>query len=287
MRRSPQVLSIGLIAVLFVSTCKKNTTINYDAYTGITNVPDDDHLLLGNPSNAATTTDSTNNYLMIKPYYDLSYNSTRGIPNWVSWHLSISDLGNVSRQNNFQPDTTLPAYWYQVTSDSYTGNGFDRGHNCPSGDRTVSDASDAATFLMTNIIPQAPFNNENTWAQMEDSIRTYIWSGNEAFIVMGSYGTGGSGDDGYAATIDNGHVTVPAKIWKVVVLIANGNNDLSRIDTTARVIAVIVPNNNNVSSDWKSYRTTVDAIEAATGYNLLSNVPSAIQDVLGARVDDK
>jgi len=255
--------------------------------TTVVSAPDNDHLLLGNPSNAAATTDSLNNYLMIKPYYDLSYNSTRGEPNWVSWHLYTGDLGSTDRLDNFRADSSLPASWFWVGGNDYSGSGFDRGHNCPSGDRTLSTTTNSATFLMSNMIPQAPYNNEQTWANMEDSIRKYVNAGNEAFIVMGSYGTGGTGSNGFATTIDGGHVTVPANIWKVVVLIPNGNNDLSRIDTTARVIAVIVPNNNSVSSTWKNYRTTVDAIEAATGYNLLSNVPVAVQNVLEARVDTK
>lgn len=247
--------------------------------------PDNDNLLLGNPSNADTTIGSANNYLMIKPGYTLSYNSVRGTPNWVSWHLSVSDLDTVYRQNNFRSDTTLPASWYHVTDASYKGTGFDRGHHCPSGDRTASIASNAATFLMSNILPQAPYNNEKTWAQMEDSIRAYVRAGNEAYIVMGSYGIGGTGDSGYAATIDRGRVTVPASLWKVVVLIPDGDHDLSRITTTSKVIAVIIPNINNVSSNWKNYRTTVHAIEAATGYNLLSNLPVIVQIGLKRRVD--
>ena len=36
------------------------------------------------------------------------------------------------------PIHTLPAGWYQVQASSYTGSGFDRGHMCPSADRTSS-----------------------------------------------------------------------------------------------------------------------------------------------------
>ena len=37
---------------------------------------------------------------------------------------------------------------------------------------------------------------------------------------------------------------------------------------------------------WGGYRTTVDAIESATGYNLLSNVSSSIQSVIESKVDN-
>ncbi|WP_255412675.1 DNA/RNA non-specific endonuclease [Chitinophaga sp. S165] len=39
---------------------------------------------------------------------------------------------------------------------------MDRGHNCPSADRTSTTAN-SSTFLMTNMIPQAPQNNQQTW----------------------------------------------------------------------------------------------------------------------------
>jgi len=74
-------------------------------------------------------------------------------------------------------------------------------------------------------------------------------------------------------------------LWKVVVVLQNGNNDLSRIDNNTRVISVLVPNQNSVTTNWKDYRVSVDSIETRTGYNLLSNLPVSIQQVLEARVD--
>jgi endonuclease G len=248
---------------------------------------DNDHLLLGNPSNATADVANFSNYLMVRQYYDVSYNRDRGGPNWVSWHLYSGDLGTAPRQDDFRADATLPSGWYQVGATSFSGSGFDRGHNCPSADRTITVASNSATFLMTNMIPQAPNNNQQTWANMENYIRTLITAGNECYIIMGSYGTGGTGSAGTKTTIDNGHVTVPAQVWKVVVVIPNGNSDLSRITTSTRVIAVNTPNINTTNSDWKVYRTSVDAIEAATGYNLLSSVATSIQTVIEAKVDNQ
>ncbi|RIE17135.1 hypothetical protein SMC1_03105 [Candidatus Cryosericum septentrionale] len=89
-------------------------------------------------------------------YYTLSYNRDRGEPNWVSWYLGGSSLGSTDRLNDFGADSTLPTGWYQVKANGYSGSGFDRGHNCPSADRTSSVAANSSTFLMTNMIPQAP-----------------------------------------------------------------------------------------------------------------------------------
>jgi endonuclease G len=88
-------------------------------------------------------------------------------------------------------------------------------------------------------------------------------------------------------TIDNGHVTVPSNTWKVIVVLSDGHNDLSRVNASTRVIAVIMPNINTIETDWHKYRTTVRAIEQATGYNLLSNISPAIQQVIETRVDNE
>lgn len=249
-------------------------------------INDNDHMYFGNPSNAAFLTDSINNYLMRKDYYAVSYSRDRGTPNWVSWHLFANDIGSTPRQDDFREDITLPAGWYQVTNASHTSSGFDRGHNCPSGDRTSTLAANSATFLMTNMIPQAQYNNQIVWTGMEDSLRRLVTQGNELYIIMGSYGMGGTGNGGYKTTIDGGRVTVPSNIWKIAIVIANGNNDSARVTTNTRVIAVDVPNTNTLFSSWKNYRTSVDAIEAATGYDLISRMPVLLQAALEARVDN-
>jgi len=48
------------------------------------------NLLLGNPSNAASSIANIDNYLMVKPQFVLSYNSKTKTANWVSWQLNRS-----------------------------------------------------------------------------------------------------------------------------------------------------------------------------------------------------
>jgi endonuclease G, mitochondrial len=254
---------------------------------GSTTTPgDNDNMLLGNPSNATSNLVNTNNYLMVKPQYCLSYSNSKHTPNWTSWHLTSTDLGSAARQDDFRADATLPSGWYQITASEFSGSGFDRGHMCPSADRTSSVANNSATFLMTNMIPQAPNNNQIPWANLENYARTLVNAGNELYIISGPYGQGGTGSNGYATTVGNG-VVVPAKTWKIIVVLPNGNTDLSRITTSTRVIAVLMPNDQTASSQsWGYYRVSVDSIEAITGYDFLSNVSASIQNVIEAKVDN-
>lgn len=250
---------------------------------------DNSHMLLGNPSGATTSVSNENNYLMDKTHYVLSYNRSKGTANWVSWHIDASSFGSGKRQDNFREDPALPAGWYRVGSTSYRNSGFDRGHFCPSGDRLESNAVNSFTFFMTNMLPQSPRNNQVTWNNFEEYTRKLVTQGNEVYVIMGVYGVGGTGSAGYAEKIDEGRITVPKRVWKVVVVIPQGNNDLSRITAATRVIAIDTPNDNdliNLNTAWGSYRVSVDAIEAATGYNLLAQLPDEIENTLESKVDN-
>lgn len=239
---------------------------------------DNDNLLCGNPSGATASINNYNNYLINQNYYTESYSRDRCGPNWVCWHLGSTDLGSTDRLNNFRADTKLPAGWYEAQNYSYKDSGFDKGHNCPSGDRTNASDANSATFLMDNIVPQAPYNNQRTWEHLESFCRSQIQSGNEVYVIMGSYGTGGTGSKGYTTTIDEGRINVPAHIWKVVVIIPNGNQDLKRINSNATLIAIDTPNDNSINPNWQQYVCSVRDIEKSTGYNLFSNLPKAVQD---------
>lgn len=243
------------------------------------------HLTMGNPSNAGS---SYSNLLLSKSQYAVSYNCYRGTPNWVSWQLNPSWLGSAPRQDDFRADTTLPSGCYRVSSSDYSGSGFDRGHMAPSADRTNTIANNSATFLMTNMIPQAPDNNQGVWANLENYCRDLVVNqGKELYIISGSYGTGGTGSNGTRTTIANGNVTVPSRTWKVIVVLNRPNNGASSVTTSTRVIAVNIPNTQGVrNANWRNYRVSVDSIEVNTGYNLLSNVSTSIQSTIESRVDN-
>ena len=81
------------------------------------------HLKMGNPSHAVAQPQTKNNYLLEKPYYALSCNDSKGTPNWVSWRLTASDIGQAPRVQ-FYPDDALPAGFQRVTSQGLHGRRF-------------------------------------------------------------------------------------------------------------------------------------------------------------------
>ncbi|HEV7348223.1 DNA/RNA non-specific endonuclease [Telluribacter sp.] len=240
------------------------------------------HLSLGNPTAAKADTTTPDNYLMLKEEYALSYNRSKRHANWVAWELSNDWIGSSDRQDNFRPNPALPAGWYRVVISDYTNSGFDGGHLCPSADRTNSDQSNAATFLMTNIIPQAPQLNREAWARLEDYCRDLVGKGYRLFIVAGVYGTGGEGSAGSKNTIRNS-INVPARNYKVIVAIPGGGG-IEQINASTPVIAVDFPNVASAvnNKSWGSFVTTPGAIEKAAGVDFFTYLPVQVSKALEA-----
>jgi endonuclease G, mitochondrial len=244
----------------------------------------DNNLALGNPSGASVGDES--NYLITKSAYTLSFSRRRSIANWVSWHLSAAWKGTATRSNDFRPDPDLPTDWFAAKTSDYTDSGFDRGHLCPSDDRDGSPEDNTATFLLTNIVPEAPRHNREVWKSLEDYCRKLMAANNELYIVAGTLGAGGTGANGEASKLPNGKITVPASVWKVIVVLPVGSNDLQRINANTRVIAVSIPNRQTAADKpWNAYILSIDDLERRTGYDFLSNLPQDLQQTLESRVD--
>ena len=252
-------------------------------------------LFFGNPTDAYSENACEDNYLMVKPQYTLSYNTKTLCPNWVAWHLDSADIGPSDRMNDFRPDPELPGDWHAIRKADYHYNsyGFDRGHVCPSADRTATKEDNSMTFLMTNMVPQSPDNNRVIWMHFENYERTLVAKGNEVYIIAGPYGTGGTSSKGTFDSISvktktggRLEMNVPAYTWKVLIAIPEGTDDLNRIDEDATVIAINVPNQMGMgkTGDWEQFLCSVDYIEALTGYDFFELLPDNIEDKLESRV---
>jgi hypothetical protein len=184
----------------------------------------------------------------------------------------------------------VPPDWYRVQSFDFQFSGFDRGHMVPNADRDNENSIpiNQATYLMSNMVAQAPDNNQGPWANFENYLRTLVGTRatptNEIYIVSGPAGTGGSGSNGgTTTTLADGHVTVPALTWKVALVLPYGNDDVSRVSCAARTIAVVMPNVQGIfNTPWETFLTTVDDVEALTGYDLFSAVPQTFQNCIEA-----
>jgi endonuclease G, mitochondrial len=241
------------------------------------------HMKFGNPTNATSELTSSDNYLMTKPQYALSYNRSKGIPNWVSWQLSAGWLGDAPRQDDFRPDASLPSGWYRVTPSDYTNSGFDRGHMTSSEDRGANIEDNSSTFLMTNILPQSPDNNRGPWVQLENYSRELVKQGKELYILSGGQGDGGTGEKGSLTTLAGGKVAVPANTWKIILVLDTPG---AAVTETTRTIAVLMPNTQGIRlKKWQDYRVSIDDVEKF-GFDFFSSVPENVQAVIEAKIDN-
>lgn len=260
-------LCFALVAALSISTGELYAKIGV-AY----------QMQLGNPSNATATTSDHVHYLIQRDEYAMDYNDTKRVPNWVSWDLTSSDVGGSGR-SSFATDPGLPTGFTIVGTGDYSGSGYDRGHMCPSADRTLDPVHNQIVFYMTNMVPQAPDNNQGVWANFETECRNIAAQGNELLIICGPSGFSGS-------TIATG-VAVPGYVWKIVLVVPLGEGmAVDRITTSTRVIAIKIPNIQGVRSHpWQNYITSIAQIEADTGFSFLSALPASVANVLRTKID--
>lgn len=264
----------GLALLLFISCGREDGPVR------------EDNAALGMPSAASSGKDD--DFLIERTSYTLSYNRDRGTANWVAWHLNAAWKGDAVRTNTFVSDPVLPQDWFAAVSSDYTSSGFDRGHLCPSDDRDFSQDENAETFYMTNIIPQAPDCNQEPWADMENYCRQLVEEGNELYLYAGPAGKGGSGSNGSRSTLAGGDITVPAQVWKVALVLPEGDKDVKRINGNTRVIAVIMPNTQSADNNpWREYRVSVNEIEDLTGLDFFSNLSNSTERTLEKKVDEE
>lgn len=231
-------------------------------------------MMLGNPDKASVdpaNPASSERFLIRRPQYALSYNDKQHIPNWVSWKLDAEDIGDEPR-NNFAPDPDLPEAFTAIRPNDYTRSGYDRGHNCPSKDRSASKEDNQATFLMSNMTPQQHGLNAGPWEKLEEYARDQARDGNSCHIIAGH---GFSSPD--IKTIGTAQIAVPDFAWKIVVVVKKGKP----VDATAKVIAVRMPNISTVSrKPWQDFTVKPSELELATGLRFFGSFNAPIRRAL-------
>jgi DNA/RNA endonuclease G (NUC1) len=240
----------------------------------------------GDPTPASPS--NANDQLIARAQYTLSYNQSRGTPNWVSYELDARQMASgQDRCNCFTADPNLPADKQIFTSD-YTNGGYDRGHMTRSADRTAANGDNATTFYLTNVVPQMGDLNQGVWAQFENALADSADAGRAVYII-----TGPLYSSGHALTFlkNEGKVAIPDSTWKIAFIgPRNGGVPFNRAALAGwgdvagtTVLAVKMPNVAGVRNDpWSKYLTTVDRIEASTGYDFLSLLPTAFQTAIEA-----
>jgi DNA/RNA endonuclease G (NUC1) len=234
---------------------------------------------LGNPSNATADTNNHSHFLIQRTVEAIDYSDNLGEPTWASWDLTADDLGGSGRNSSFYTDTNLPPNFNWVTTGDYTYSGYDRGHMCPSADRTDTTNDNKLVFYMSNIVPQDSINNSGVWGQFESYCRAQAQT-NELLIICGPSGFGG------ARINTNGPVYIPDYVWKIAVVVPlGGGTATDRITSSTRVIALKIPNTDAATNSWPYYVTSASQIQVDTGLTFFTALDPGIAAVLRNEVD--
>lgn len=230
------------------------------------------HTMLGAPTRiAAGKSDET---LLDRGEFVVSYDESLHLARWVAWRVRKADLGKAKRKNQFHADPELPTGMLRIDTSDYVRSGYDRGHLCPSADRTATDEANHRTFLMTNMHAQRHGLNAGPWEELEVHTRQLLQRPDDVVYVVA-----GPLVDANPPRIGRG-VAVPRASFKVLIALKEGAG-AADVRETVYHAAAIMPNDEAADGKhWQTYETSIREVEQASGYDFFSEIPSAVQDAI-------
>ena len=221
--------------------------------------------------------------------YTLLYDPETYASFWVAYPLCKDHL-TTGRKDSWAYDPEVPtekqtnctggAYGVSIKSDNYTSQYYARGHQIPNADRNNVAAMQAQTYYMTNITPQIQFGfNGGIWSDLEGAVRNVAKNANcdTVYVVTGAaFKKVGSSETvkTITNTRDSKVLPVPNYYWKVLLKVRrNGSGEV----TNASAIGFWLDHREYIGESYTSYKTSVDQIEAWTGFDFFTNLSAALQ----------
>lgn len=198
--------------------------------------------------------------------YTLSYNTEYKQANWVAYTLDIEELNTktTGRTDDFREDPKVDG----AHLEDYRNSGYDRGHLCPSADRTSSVDLCSETYLLSNMSPQIHRFNAGLWLKAEDAVRDAARMYEKIYIATGPIFTDDMETIGSCCKI-----AVPKSFYKVILAFDSTNN--------AHAIALVCPQEYE-KGNLSLYVTTVDEVEKLTGLDFFYNLDDSVENVVEA-----
>lgn len=208
--------------------------------------------------------------------FSLYFDTDERIAYWVAYPLCEAYLGSQGRTDAFQPDPEIPEA-DQMTS---TISGYDRGHQIPSGDRTVNYNANMQTFYYSNMTPQLGKFNQKIWVDLEGKVRGWAKGADTLYVVTGAVlqTAGGNETVKYVSDKSGHRIAVPNYYFKVLLrLTINGTS------RNYKSIAFWFRHAANDGPVSVSDALTVDEVERKTGINFFVNLPAETERTVEAQ----
>lgn len=289
----PRARTFGVVSLLLLllSACATTSnparrvahrTVFGTANVPIASTPEDDARMQRNCFKGCPILDPDFDFgptvVVARDGYVLEHSSTDKIPIWVAEFVDKAQLaGSLSRTNPFKPDPKLKVGSRAELAD-YRGSGYDRGHQAPAGNQTVSRHLKDETFFLSNMAPQKGQLNQQIWAALEDRTREWVNEHGSAFELTGGFFYDPEEDDPATAdgtinylTIGGGAVAVPTHFYKIVVV----------TQPTLKAIAFVAENRGYPKPfDFAALIKSIDWIEEHAGINFMPELTAAEEAAL-------
>lgn len=118
--------------------------------------------------------------------YCMLYDKTLKFAYWVAYPLFLDCIGTSGRTDEWAFDPSISTSWQADLSSGFNENGYDRGHQIPSGDRTRDNQMNEPTFYYTNMTPQKSYLNQRVWANLETKVRGWASGTDTVYVVTGA-----------------------------------------------------------------------------------------------------
>ena len=138
--------------------------------------------------------------------YAVLHSGTTRTPLWSAERVEAAR--GVERTNLFHAEERLPPGERAELAD-YARSGYDRGHLAPSADMPDAE-SQAESFSLANMVPQARKLNAGLWSAIEIAVRDRARRGGELYVVTGPIFRGTN------LTALRGRVVVPTAVFKAI-----------------------------------------------------------------------
>lgn len=224
--------------------------------------------------------------------YTMYYDKSVYMAYWVAYPLASRHM-STGRNGEWKATPCIPVsdqinIWsssYGVnygatTSDGYNGakEFYARGHQIPNADRNGIDAMQLQTFYATNSTPQIQNAfNAKIWSTLEGSVRSIAQSTDTLYVVTGAALRKIGGNETVTVIHPRNDAgkdcPVPNYYYKALLKVKRSGNTI--VDASA--VGVWLPHEPFSSTDFSGYVTSVDQIEAWTGFDFFANLPDDLE----------
>ena len=219
--------------------------------------------------------------------YTMLYDKEKHAALWVAYPMHECYRGSSGRTEAWVADPLIEAlYQPKLYGSSYCYyEGYSRGHQIPSADRTANDELNSQTFYASNMTPQDEDFNAGIWASLEAKVRDNMCS-DTLYVVTGCYF-----GDGHSVTFDGSQYgeqsadskdcPVPTHYFKVILRTRSGNtgNPIGKCEADElKAIGFWLEHRSDYSETFSTdYCKSVEYIEQQTGFTFFPSAPETVK----------